>query len=102
MSRRILVAALALAVCKPVSGGTVDPTLPVAEAYDHGSDFAGAWVGESNGILGLLEVREQLDAAFMECAADLSEGQAAGGPVEESRVEMRLDTRKPIVTAGFT
>jgi hypothetical protein len=57
VSPRILAAALALAVCKPVNRETVDPSLPVAEAYDHGSDFAGAWVGESNGVLGVLEVR---------------------------------------------
>jgi hypothetical protein len=57
VSHRFLTAALALAVCRPANGSTVDPSLPVAEAYDHGSDFAGAWVGESNGVLGVLEVR---------------------------------------------
>lgn len=55
--RLLFTAALVLAACKTTSGEPTDPTAPVAEAYDHGSDFAGAWVGESNGVLGLLEVR---------------------------------------------
>lgn len=54
--RRSLLA-VALVACKPANGGPVDPSLPSAEVYDHGSDFAGAWVGESNGVLGTLEVR---------------------------------------------
>ncbi len=53
----LALAALALVACKTATEGTVDPSLPVAEVYDHGSDFAGAWVGESNGVLGTLEVR---------------------------------------------
>jgi hypothetical protein len=53
----VAAAALTLAVCEPARGETTDPSLPDAEVYDHGSDFAGAWVGESNGILGTLEVR---------------------------------------------
>lgn len=54
---RFVLAALALVACKPATGETVDPSVPTAEVYDHGSDFAGAWVGESNGVLGTLEVR---------------------------------------------
>lgn len=58
MNRLLLTAALALAACKPASQSeTVDPSTPTAEVYDDGSDFAGAWVGKSNGVLGLLEVR---------------------------------------------
>lgn len=53
----ILVAALALAACRTERAETVDPSLPDAEVYDRGSDFAGAWVGESNGVLGTLEVK---------------------------------------------
>jgi len=53
----IALAALALVACKTASGGTVDPSHPVPEAYDRGSNFAGAWVGESNHVLGTLEVR---------------------------------------------
>lgn len=57
VNRLLFTVALALVACKTPSGETTDPTAPVAEAYDRGSDFAGAWVGESNGVLGLLEVR---------------------------------------------
>jgi hypothetical protein len=53
----ILVVALALAACRTDTTETVDPSLPDAEVYDRGSDFAGAWVGKSNGILGTLEVK---------------------------------------------
>lgn len=51
--------ALALALgCKTASGGGGAQTgAPAAEAYDKASDFAGEWVGESNGVLGTLEIR---------------------------------------------
>jgi hypothetical protein len=51
--RLLFTAALALVACKTARAAR-PPTrpLPVAEAYDRGSDFAGAWVGESNGVLG--------------------------------------------------
>lgn len=58
MPRLVLAAVLTLAGCLPANGSeSIDPSVPDAEAYERGSDFAGAWVGESNGVLGVLEVK---------------------------------------------
>ncbi len=51
-----LVITMALAACKPVATGG-GAAAPMAEAYDKPSNFAGEWVGESNGLLGALAIR---------------------------------------------
>lgn len=54
----VLWVAIATTGCRVgASGGGVDPSTPVAEAYAKASDFAGEWVGESNGVLGALAVK---------------------------------------------
>jgi len=52
-----MAAATALAACRPETGGSVDPSAPVAEAYARPSNFVGEWVGESNAALGALNVK---------------------------------------------
>lgn len=52
----VITAAFALVACKPVAAGG-GSSAPMAEAYDKPSDFAGEWVGESNGVLGALKIR---------------------------------------------
>lgn len=49
--------AIAAMACRAEGQARVDPSLPVAEAYTKGSDFAGEWVGESNTVLGALKVK---------------------------------------------
>jgi len=53
----VLWVAIAAMACRVGASGGADPSLPVAEAYAKASDFAGVWVGESNGVLGALKVK---------------------------------------------
>jgi len=49
-------AVVGLGACKPVQAGG-GASAPMAEAYEKPSDFAGEWVGESNGVLGALKIK---------------------------------------------
>jgi len=53
-----MAAATALVACHPAAEGSVDPSVPAAEAYGRPSNFVGEWVGESNAALGALKVND--------------------------------------------
>ena len=52
----VMTAAVVMTACKPVQSGG-GSSAPMAEAYGDASDFAGEWVGESNGVLGALKIK---------------------------------------------
>jgi hypothetical protein len=51
-----MAAATTLVACRPGAEGSVDPSVPSAEAYARPSNFVGEWVGESHSALGALKV----------------------------------------------
>jgi len=76
-----------VAACKPVQtgGGT---SAPMAESYDKPSDFAGEWVGESNGVLGALMIKSLGSGRYY--------GQFAG---DDGQTRFVINMQQPLVTS---
>ena len=75
-----------VAACKPVQTGG-GSSAPMAEAYGEPSDFAGEWVGESNGVLGALKIKSLGPGRYY--------GQFAG---DDGQTRFVINMQQPLVS----
>lgn len=79
---------IAVAACQPDAGGR-GSSAPMAESYDKPSDFAGEWVGESDGQLGTLTVRALAVGRYY--------GQFVG---DDGQARFVLNMQQPLVSSS--